>query len=114
MDNFKAIYMILDGLEKAMDSIEVDVDFISPEKLDISQNRWANIMVMLADSGYIKGISGMKILINKVDMHREIFPEDLQITLKGLEYLKENNQMQKIGVALKTAVGFVSSVAGVI
>lgn len=43
MNNFNIIYKILKYLETAMDYDEVDMDFISPERLGISQNRWNSV-----------------------------------------------------------------------
>lgn len=56
MDNFKTIYRILRYLEKAMDYDEADIDFISTSKLGITEQRWAAIMQMLVNEGYITGI----------------------------------------------------------
>lgn len=39
MDNFKIIYKILSTLEKSMDLEQCNVDSISPERLNISEER---------------------------------------------------------------------------
>lgn len=91
-DNFKFIYKILRTLESAMDYPEFDISQISAEKLGISSERWARYIEMMCDAGYIKGIRVYK------DVSGEIEIEDngIRITLKGLEYLSENNIMQRM------------------
>ena len=97
MDNFKAVYKILSALEKAMDLPEFDIMEVGPEKLGVSAERWCRYIEMMADVGYIKGVS----------IHRDILGEicvdakNIRITLKGLEYLQENSVMRKIYNAAK-------------
>lgn len=97
MDNFKAVYKILSALEKAMDLPEFDIMEVGPEKLGVSNERWSRYIEMMADVGYIKGVS----------IHRDILgemcvdTENVRITLKGLEYLQENSLMRKIYNAAK-------------
>nr|WP_294388703.1 YjcQ family protein [uncultured Ruminococcus sp.] len=55
-DNFKCIYKILRTLEKAMDCPEFDLAQIDHNTLEISKERWARYLEMMADIGYIKGI----------------------------------------------------------
>ena len=91
MDNFKAIYRILRYLEKAMDYDEADLDFISCGRLGISEQRWTTIMGMLVREGYVDGIG----IRRSVDGEVAIPVSSPRITLKVLEYLKENSLMQK-------------------
>ena len=97
MDNFKAVYKILSTLEKAMDLPEFDVSIIGANKLGVSEERWARYIEMMADVGYIKGISISKDVTGSLDVEAE----SMRITLKGLEYLQENSIMQKIYKAAK-------------
>ena len=92
MDNFKAVYKILSMLEKAMDYPEFDVSQISHEALDVSYERWARYLEMMADVGYIKGVTIDQCLDGRFDVDCT----DIRITLKGLEYLQENFIMKKI------------------
>lgn len=98
MDNFKIIYKILSALEKSMDLEQCNPKVISPETLKVSAERWNKYMEMLLDAGYIKGVSIEKYMTGET----EVNIEDIQITLKGLEYLSENSIMQKM---YKTAKG---------
>lgn len=91
MDNFSIIYRILRYLEKAMDYDEPDLDFISHERLGITEQRWVAIMEMLVREGYVDGI-GIK---RSADGEIAISISSPRITLRGLEYLKENSLMRK-------------------
>ncbi|MBQ9081965.1 MAG: YjcQ family protein [Clostridia bacterium] len=92
MDNFKAVYKILSALEKAMDLPEFDLTQIGPEKLGVSRERWARYLEMMADVGYIKGISIQQDILGETVVR----VSNIRITLKGLEYLQENTLMRKI------------------
>jgi hypothetical protein len=78
MDNFIAIYRILSYLEQAMDYDMPDMSRISSSALGLSSNRWLALLRSLEEAGYIE-IAG----------HRT------KITLRGLEYLQQNNLMQR-------------------
>ena len=57
MDNFKAVYKILSTLEKAMDLPEFDISVIDHRALGVSKERWSRYIEMMADVGYIIGVS---------------------------------------------------------
>lgn len=97
MDNFKAVYKILSALERAMDLPQFDIGTVGPEKLGVSAERWGRYIEMMADVGYIKGVT------IHVDILGEICVEakNIRITLKGLEYLQENSVMRKLYNAAK-------------
>lgn len=78
MDNFIAIHRILSYLEQAMDYDMPDMSRISSSALGLSSNRWLALLRLLEEAGYIE-IAG----------HRT------KITLRGLEYLQQNNLMQR-------------------
>ena len=106
MDNFKAVYTILSALEKSMDLPQANVEMFNAEALGVTQERWCKYIIMMIDCGYIKGVD-IKTYINGTV---NIDCDDIQITLKGLEYLQENSIMQKM---YKAAHGIVE-VAGLI
>lgn len=97
MDNFKAVYRILSTLEKAMDLPEFDSSQIGPEKLGVSEERWARYIEMMADVGYIKGVRVERC----IDGSLNVDGSEMRITLKGLEYLQENTIMQRMYKAAK-------------
>jgi len=93
MDNFKVIYSILKHLEASLDCAELDTDPISPFRLGITRERWEQILIMMQDEGYIKGLVLAKSL---GDSRRHIAePIEPEITIKGLEYLTNNTTIQK-------------------
>lgn len=105
MNNFKVIYQILKRLEAYLDCEGFDVDTISPFRLGITRERWEQILIMMQDNGYIKGIVVTK---NLGDVKRHISePICPEITIKGLEYLEENKFMRKAANMLKGAVDIV-------
>lgn len=97
MDNFKAVYRILSTLEKAMDISEFDTSQIGAEVIGVSEQRWARYIEMMADVGYIKGVSVNEGIAGDLLVNID----DIRITLKGLEYLQENGIMQKMYRAAK-------------
>nr|DAF39265.1 MAG TPA: YjcQ protein [Caudoviricetes sp.] len=105
MNNFKVIYRILKYLEASLDCEEFDVEAISPFRLDVTRERREQILIMMQDNGYIKGIVVTK---NLGDMKRHIAePICPEITIVGLEYLEENKFMRKAANMLKGAADIV-------
>lgn len=92
MDNFIAVYRILSALEKAMDLPEFNPDLIAPSIIGVSEERWKKYIEMMNDVGYIKGIEIERYITGSTS----VSIRDIQITLKGLEYLQENTTMRKI------------------
>ena len=77
------------------------VETISAEKMNISFEKWEQLLILMQDDGYIKGL----VLAKEIgETYRHIVePIKLQITIKGLEYLAENSFMAKAKEALKMA-----------
>ena len=101
MDNFKIIYKILRELEKNMGNEDFDISCISAEKLKISFERWEQLLILIQDEGYIKGL----VLSTELSQtYRHIAePVKPQITLKGLEYLANNSMIARAKEMLKMA-----------
>lgn len=93
MDDFQVIYRILRHLRKAMDFDEVDMAMVSHNALGITKQRWNKLLIQLYKNDYIENIR-LQQWINEDEMHI-IEPIEPSITLKGLEYLKENTMMKK-------------------
>ena len=101
MDNFKIIYRILKELEKNMGNEQFSTIFISADYLKISFNRWEQLLIMMQDEGYIKGLVIAKAIEDK---YRHIVePIQPEITIKGLEYLESNSFMAKAKELLRMA-----------
>lgn len=99
MDNFKVIYKILKHLEAQLDFEYNDNEAISSERLGVSKERREQLIIMLADSGYVTGVT---IVQSLTDGKRHLAePVSPSITLKGLEYLSENGTMKKVEDFLK-------------
>lgn len=93
MDNFKIIYRILKYLETSMDCNALSTEAISHIQLGITRERWEQLLIMMQDEGYIRGLVTAQSLS---DSHRWIAdPVAPEITIKGLEYLAENSFMKK-------------------
>lgn len=105
MDNFRAVYKILSTLEKAMDLPDFDISQIGPDEIGVSNERWARYMEMMADVGYLKGVT----IKRDITGATRVAGNDIRITLKGLEYLQENTVMRKI---FNTAKGIKDVVPG--
>lgn len=93
MNNFSIIYKILRILEKAMDYEEFDVNEISAVRLNITQHRLDELLIMMAKEGYVDGIVLTQTMSK--DGYKIVYPIHPKITLKGLEYLEENSMMKK-------------------
>lgn len=92
MDNFTAVYKILTALERAMDIPEFDIEDVGHEALGVSRERWSRYIEMMADTGYIKGVTLRRNIMGET----VVDAKNIRITLKGLEYLQENSIMRKI------------------
>ena len=103
-EDMKIIYKILKTLQRSMDFEEFDSRTISAETLGITKARWNKIMLMLVESGYIKGVDVVE--IDNMPMPY-ITVEYPRITLKGIEYLEENSMMKK---ASNIAKGIIDAV----
>lgn len=101
MDNFKVIYKILRSLEKNMGNEKFDIETISAERMNISFERWEQLLILMQDDGYIKGLVLSSVLSSAYRHITE--PIRPQITIKGLEYLTENSLMGKAKESLKMA-----------
>lgn len=105
MDNFKIIYKILMELERNMGNEQFSVESISAERLKLPFNRWEQLMIMMQDEGYIRGLVVARNISERYrHIVEPIFPE---ITIKGLEYLAENSFMGKAKELLKMAGDFI-------
>ena len=91
MENFKTIYRILRFLEKAMDYDEPDLDRISASTLGLSERRRVSLLEMLSKEHLVDGID----VKWSMDGETALSISNPRITLRGLEYLQENPQMQK-------------------
>ncbi len=92
-ENFKIIYKILKVLESSMDHEVFDVQRISVGITHLHDVRLKKVLKMLLENGYVSGFEIKKYIGDPCE--NVIGLEDIQITLKGLEYLEENSLMRK-------------------
>lgn len=85
------IYQILKILADNMNFERFDIDKISPQNLKITKSMCDQLIVMLNESGYIKGV----VITEFIDGLTDVNIDKIKITLKGLEYLESNSIMQK-------------------
>lgn len=99
MDNFKVIYRILKTLDRYKGDESFDNRLISASELKMQFPAWEQIMIELQRNGYIDGVIIDQDLTDKFPHICE--PIHPRITLKGMEYLAENNMMNKAKDALR-------------
>lgn len=98
---FKNVFRILNILDLALDEDEVPIEQISPKALKISENRWMHYLIMLQNAGYVDGVK----VIDNLENRLEIDVSDISITLKGLEYLANNDTLRKVAnIFVKTGL----------
>ena len=101
MEEFTQIYRILQILKKAMDVEEFEKELISSEAIKVNYTKWCRLMAMLANNGYVSGVSVWNSLDCQYPKIELVRPE---ITLKGLEYLEENSMMKKVSKVAKGVI----------
>lgn len=97
-DIFRIIYVILKELyENKKEGIRTPRDHISAERFDIPDSYWLDIICELIKNDYVSGVK-----ITNTKTGRIIGGlDDIDITLKGIEYLQENSMMKKVCDFLK-------------
>ncbi len=92
MDTLQIAYKILHSLE-----YETKADYmgqlISPDRLDVPEDKWLEVLETLSDEGYISGVKVSKDILG----NQYVDVKKAKITMKGAEYLKENSTMKKFG-----------------
>jgi hypothetical protein len=104
-DYFVIVYKILRTLRAAMKVEEFDPEQISPEILRIGVEYWEQILIMMYEEGYIKGVKPIPILGRPT---KGVKVGAIRITQKGLEYLQENSMMKKVSDLVKGIGEFIN------
>lgn len=84
-----------------MGNEDFNVEIISAEKMKISFEKWEQLLILMQDDGYIKGLV-LPTELGKIYRHIAE-PIKPQITIKGLEYLTNNLTIAKAKEMLKMA-----------
>lgn len=104
MKDFQIIYKILSILDKHKGDESFDYAKISAEAMKTEYNDWEQLMIEMQENGFIRGLIYSRNLSDKFPHLRE--PICPVITLKGMEYLAENNMMAKAKKIVETAMCF--------
>ena len=96
-----AFYEILRILDEHNGDEAFDYRSISAEAMGMSFASWEQLMIELQSNGYIRGLVYTKTLSDKFPHIVE--PVEVQITLRGMEYLEDNSMMAKAKEALRLA-----------
>lgn len=84
-----------------MGNEDFNIEPISAGKMKISFEKWEQILILMQEDGYIKGLVLSKDLESMYRHITELIKP--QITLKGLEYLANNSTIAKAKEMLKMA-----------
>lgn len=97
-DMARIMYTILKELYETMkDGEPLLVDSIKPQRFNIPDSYWMDIMDELISNGYVKGA---KIITVKTGRYITAL-EDCRITLQGVDFLQSNSIMARVKDALK-------------
>lgn len=104
---FSTINRILKVLEHSMDDSSFNLDDFTAKKFGISENKFARILKLLIDDGYIEGVKvidrGEPTVFDGADYDRfKVSIGDIGITLKGLKYLAENTVLANVYKTVKS------------
>ena len=104
---FSIMNSILKVLEHSMDDSSFNLDDFTAEKFGISDNKFARILKMLVEGGYIEGVKvidrGEPTIFDGADYARfKVSIGDIGITLKGLKYLAENTVLANMYRTIKS------------
>ena len=99
-DFFKIVYLILTELYACKKAgCKVNKQDISSQRFGISESYLLDILAELLAEGYIKGILMRK--TKGTGSYCVGGLEDIDITMKGIEFLEDNSMLQKVKEALK-------------
>ena len=97
-DYFAIVYRILRYLyERFQTGKAPDMDKFNAEAFDVDPGYWANILESLYDDGYVKNLT----LVPRMGGAPGIRADNLKITSLGIEYLKDDVNMENARELLK-------------
>ena len=104
---FSIMNRILKVLEHSMDDSSFNLDDFTAKKFGISDNKFARILKLLVEDGYIEGVKvidrGEPTAFDGADYNRfRVSVGDICITLKGLKYLAENTVLASVYRTVKS------------
>lgn len=90
MSTLETAYKILYSLEHKRKADYMG-KIVGPEALKVDKAEWLDVIQMLLDDGYIRGITIAENIVGGFDVD----VEHAKITLKGAEYLQNNSVFAK-------------------
>ena len=106
MKDFQIIYKILALLDKHKGDETFDYAQISADAMKTEFANWEQLMIEMQENGFIKGLVYGKSISDKFMHLRE--PICPSITLKGMEYLADNNMMTKAKKTLEKVADIIA------
>ena len=100
-DYFVIVYQILSYLyQQLKDGKDIKVDMLKEDGplFSINHNYWVFIMKSLIENEYIQGVAVKE---NIIDGTHVVFYDNIGISVKGMEYLLDNNLLSKAKKLLK-------------
>lgn len=99
METMKAMYRILETLDKALDEENFDFNLVKSEAIGISEHKWSRLINILQNEGLIEGFKEVQFAGTRFPGYKMISPA---ITFEGIAYLAENSNTAKVINAAKT------------
>lgn len=110
---FVVMNKILKYVEQSLDSDVFDESGFTAENFKVSKNRFARLVKMLSDSGYIEGVEVFDngepdpFTPKNIPRFQIRLGENASITVKGLQFLAENTAWARAYNVVKEVKGFV-------
>ena len=110
---FVVMNRILKYVEQSLDDDFFDAENFTPDNFSVSKNRFARLLKMLSDSGYVEGIEVVdrgepdEFSPKNYERFKIILSDGVSVTVKGLQFLAENAAWVKMYRVAKEIRGFV-------
>ena len=98
METMKAVYRILETLDKALDEEDFDFNLVKYESIGINEHNWSRLINILQNKGLIEGFEEVHFAGTIFPGYKMISPT---ITFEGIAYLAENSNTAKVVNAAK-------------
>ena len=96
-EHLKDIYRLLTAAKRGIGVSDFSLSVMGADALEITRERWAAYIRMLAEDGYLGGVRVYRNILGET----KVEDKGVHITLKGLQYLQENSVMQQLYKAAK-------------
>ncbi len=97
-ENKDIILAILKYLNDSMDDEKIDFSKVNEKSLDVSYPRYCRVLAMMVEEELIYGLAPINIMDNPYTQFKPVNP---RITLKGIDYLEDNQITKRAYAVLK-------------